>query len=361
MRYRKPDRSQTDKRGFKTKREADLFLASVTVSKATGEYIDPAGGRITVGMLAAGWLASKRVELKPSSYSALACAWGVYVQPRWGGVPVASIPPSMVADWIVQLQAGTAISTKKKTQPLAASTVIRAHGVLAGVLDRAVADRRLPVNPARGVPLPRKPRSKTDRHYLTHGQVELLAREARAHAVLVRFLAYSGLRWGEAIALRVGDVDLLRGKVHVRQNAPRVNGRYMLGTPKNHEARTVPVPAFLIVALRDQVRGRPLEEYVFGNGKTMVPVPTHRDGWFAHAKTRAHAADRQFPIALTLHDLRHTAASLAVSARANVKAVQRMLGHASAAMTLDVYADLFDDDLDLVAHGLDAARAAAFA
>ena len=58
---------------------------------------------------------------------------------------------------------------------------------------------------------------------------------------------------------------------------------------------------------------------------------------------------------MTDHDLRHTAASLAVSAGANVKAVQRMLGHASAAMTLDVYADLFDDDLDAVADALDAA------
>jgi integrase len=55
---------------------------------------------------------------------------------------------------------------------------------------------------------------------------------------------------------------------------------------------------------------------------------------------------------VTIHDLRHTAASLAVSAGANVKAVQRMLGHASAAMTLDVYADLFDDDLDAVAEAL---------
>lgn len=59
---------------------------------------------------------------------------------------------------------------------------------------------------------------------------------------------------------------------------------------------------------------------------------------------------------MTPHDLRHTAASLAVSAGANVKAVQRMLGHASAAMTLDTYADLFDDDLDAVAVGLDEAR-----
>src|SRR4030095_4914320 len=62
---------------------------------------------------------------------------------------------------------------------------------------------------------------------------------------------------------------------------------------------------------------------------------------------------------MTIHDLRHTAASLAVSAGANVKAVQRMLGHASAAMTLDVYSDLFDDDLDAVSDRLDQAVAAA--
>ena len=54
--------------------------------------------------------------------------------------------------------------------------------------------------------------------------------------------------------------------------------------------------------------------------------------------------DPDFPVSLTRHDPRNTAASLAVSAGANVKAVQRMPGHASAAMTLDVYADLFDDD-----------------
>ena len=60
---------------------------------------------------------------------------------------------------------------------------------------------------------------------------------------------------------------------------------------------------------------------------------------------------------LTPHELRHTAASLAVSAGANVKSIQRMLGHASAAMTLDVYSGLFDDDLDAVADRMDAAAA----
>jgi integrase len=72
----------------------------------------------------------------------------------------------------------------------------------------------------------------------------------------------------------------------------------------------------------------------------------------SRAVARCMTIDPTFP-RITIHDLRHTAASLAVSSGANVKAVQRMLGHASAATTLDVYADLFDDDLDAVAEALD--------
>jgi integrase len=75
---------------------------------------------------------------------------------------------------------------------------------------------------------------------------------------------------------------------------------------------------------------------------------------FALAVAACQESDESFP-SITPHDLRHTAASLAISAGANVKAVQRMLGHAKASMTLDVYADLFDTDLDAVAVELDAA------
>ena len=55
---------------------------------------------------------------------------------------------------------------------------------------------------------------------------------------------------------------------------------------------------------------------------------------------------------MTIHDLRHTAASLMVKSGANVKAIQRQLGHTAAAMTLDVYADLFDEDLDSVGESM---------
>jgi integrase len=90
---------------------------------------------------------------------------------------------------------------------------------------------------------------------------------------------------------------------------------------------------------------------IFGD-RAHLRRPHAEAGWFAKAVTESKVPR------VTPQDLRHTAASLAVSAGANVKAIQRMLGHASAAMTLDIYADLFDDDLEAVATALDKARIA---
>jgi len=235
-----------------------------------------------------------------------------------------------------------------------ATVVIRSFGVLAGIIDRAVKDRRLALNVARGVNLPRK--RKKPRNYLTHGEVQNLAHDAGPHRTLVLTLAYTGIRWGEAIGLRANSLDLVRRRVLVRENAVNVAGKIIPGTPKSHESRSVPFPDFLTELLREQCEGKSIDALVFGDGVTHLPTPTHGDGWFAGARNRAHEADPSFPLALTLHDLRHTAASLAISAGAIVKAVQRMLGHASAAMTLDTYADLFDDDLDAVAIALNNAR-----
>jgi integrase len=161
---------------------------------------------------------------------------------------------------------------------------------------------------------------------------------------------------GEAVGLRTNSVDLARRRILVRENAVNVAGTIIPGTPKSHESRSVPFPEFLTELLLERMDGKNLGDMVFGDGKKFLPTPKHSDGWFALARNRACAADSQFPSGLTIHDLRHTAASLAISAGANVKAVQRMLGHASAAMTLDTYADLFDDDLGAVAVALNHAR-----
>ena len=233
-----------------------------------------------------------------------------------------------------------------------ATTVIRAYGILASVLDVAVRDRRIPENPARGIKLPRKQPKR--RVYLTHAQVDQLASDA-TYPEVVCFLAYTGLPWGEATALRITDVDFSRRRVHVQENAVMVNGKVHTGTPKTHVTRSVPYPDFLDGALKLRAREKAPGLLLFGDGINHLRLPNSQDGWFAKAVKRARAKDSTFPV-VTPHDLRHTAASLAISAGANVKAVQRMLGHASAAMTLDTYADLFDDDLDYVADALSRAR-----
>jgi integrase len=358
VQYRTPEGRVTQRRGFTTKRAAGDFAATLRVSTMRGEYVEPAAGRVTVGDLGPGWLA-RRTHLKPSSRHVAEVAWRVHVEPRWARAKIADIRHSDVQAW-------TAEMTRQGGGPV---TVIRAFGVLAGILDDAAADRRLAVNPARGVKLPRK--VKREHRYLTDAQVWHLAAEAGPDkGTIVLVLAYCGLRWGELAGLHVADVDLTRRRLHVRRNAVNVGGRIEVGTPKTHERRSVPFPRFLVDPLAEACQGRGRDEIVFpaaGGGYSKSPgVST----WFSGAVERcitaadeARAAEREahpdrdpvtavFP-RITPHDLRHTAASLAVSAGANLKAVQKMLGHASAAMTLDTYADLFDKDADAVADAHD--------
>lgn len=96
VRYRKPDHSQTDKRGFRTKRDAELFLASVEMKKATGEYVDPATARATVGRLGSAWLAS-RSHVKASTAYVYESAWRLHVEPTWGNTMIGTIRHSEVA------------------------------------------------------------------------------------------------------------------------------------------------------------------------------------------------------------------------------------------------------------------------
>jgi len=119
----------------------------------------------------------------------------------------------------------------------------------------------------------------------------------------------------------------------------------------------VAFPKFLTEPLARQCEGKGRNDILFPAARGGYAKPPGASTWFSGAVDRCRQADPTFP-RVTAHDLRHTAASLAISAGANVKVVQRMLGHASAAMTLDVYSDLFESDMDLVADAHDERRAA---
>src|SRR4030088_2495711 len=84
VRYRTPDRMQTDKRGFRTKRDAETFAATVEVARVRGEYIPPTLGRITVGELGSAWLERRQGHMKPSGFRSYESAWRVHVEPTWG-------------------------------------------------------------------------------------------------------------------------------------------------------------------------------------------------------------------------------------------------------------------------------------
>ena len=114
--------------------------------------------------------------------------------------------------------------------------------------------------------------------------------------------------------------------------------------------RDVPIPRSLIDALVAQAAGKKPEDVLF-NSPSGEPI--RLANWRQRAWDPAVAAAGL--TGLTPHDLRHTAASLAIASGASVKHVQRMLGHKDAAMTLNVYASLFEDDMDDVSNRLDAA------
>ena len=333
-------------KSFARKVDAQTWLAAeVTVPMATGTYVAPGAGTQTIAEIYAAWSKSQS-HIAAKTAATRRSAWHSRVEDRWGGVAVADVKTSAVRGWVAAMNA----------DGLGVPGIENAFGLLRQVLNAAVEDARIPRNPCEGVKLPR--RVHADRGYLTHRQVSMLAGVVTRDAEVVRLLAYTGLRWGELAALRVQDFDMLRRRVNVSRSVTE-SGGLVWSTPKTHERRSVPFPASLADELSALMVGKGRDDLVFTDRRGGVLRNSNwRGRVFAPAVAVCQTADDSFP-SVTPHDLRHTAASLAISAGANVKAVQRMLGHAKASMTLDVYADLFDTDLDAVAVELDAAIKAA--
>jgi len=145
------------------------------------------------------------------------------------------------------------------------------------------------VNPARGVSLPRK--GKKEHVHLRHNQVATLSQNCGDKGSLVLTLAYTGLRWGEAVGLRVKDLDTARHRLNVRWNAVRVGGEIVIGTPKSHERRSVPFPEMLSALRTDAAESKQPDHLLFGNGTSLLRTPTTHDGWFVVGVLQAQKID----------------------------------------------------------------------
>lgn len=332
---------------FSRKVDAETYRDAAITRLNTGSYVTEKAGLVTV---AAVWEVYLSHQKKGKTKDRRVSAWNTWVSPKWGKRLIRDVTRSGVKTWIVEMG-------EKGAKP---ATIESAMEVLRGVLQVAVDDKRLAENAAKGHKLPA--RTKVNKGYLTHDQAWLLADTIDPrYRTLVLFLVYTGLRFGEAAALSVADLDMLRKLVHVRQQVSETSAGLVWTPTKGKQDRWVPLESFLLEPLAKLCEGKKRDDLVFTapRGGVLLLNTWRERTWNPTVETLTDADD-DFP-RVTPHDLRHTAASLAVQAGANIKALQAMLGHEDATETLNTYAELFSEDLEHVAKKLEGAVEAMFA
>lgn len=320
---------------FRRKTDAVLYERTQTEKLATGLWVTPSESSVTVGewinVWQQGWM-----SLKPSTITRYMGLIDNQVLPTWRLKPLTAVAPSEVRAWAAKLVTTSSVSTARN-----------ALGLLRQSLDAAVAEGHLARNPADKVRLPKLARSEPAP--LTHAQLWNLVKAVRDERdkVLLLVLGYSGMRWSEVVALRIGGVKDGGRRLRLSEAAVQVGGRIEVGTLKDHEARTVVLPQIVADRLKKWIRGRNADALVFASSRGTY---LHNQNWRRDVLTPA--AD-SLGLTITPHNLRDTAATLAIAAGASVTAVARMLGHENPATTLKYYAGYFPDDLESIADRLD--------
>lgn len=343
--------------------DAEAFRAAMEDDVRRGRYMNPADSRCRFKDVADMWLRSKD-NVSEGVRARYECELRAYVNPKWSDTPIGAISLDDVAQWVVELSTGSYPANlrhghqPKPLSPRSVKSIVKV--VFAGVLDYAVKVKYLTDDPARDVAIPKT--EYRDLVFLDIHEIETLADAAEmvgrpVDALIIRFQSYVGTRINEAFALQVGDLDLKNRKARIRRTWKNGATAQRLGPPKSGRPRTVAIPQFLIQPLQEQVKGQPETAYVFRavKGGHINDHNWRRKVWHP-AVERAHLQDVE---GLTPHSLRHSYAAIAIKAGADVKILQRQMGHASASLTLDVYGFLFPECLEQVAGAVDAERTAA--
>lgn len=346
-RYMTPD-GQERSRTFERKVDAERYVASVETDKVRGAWVDPRLSKTTFGEWAASWR-STVVHLKPKTREGYDSLLATHILPEFAHTPLAAITTVKVKGWIAELT----------RSGLSSSRVRQSYQLFSMVLKAAVESEYLAKTPCVGVRIPRV--TKREAEILTEEQIEAVAAaiDQPEHRTLIYVLAYGGLRWGEACALRRRRCDLLRSRIEVVESLAELSGHFEFGETKTYARRWVRLPRFVsdMVALhlRDSVADDP-DALVF-TSETGTPI---RNSNFGRRVWHPALEAAGLPATVRVHDLRHSCASLLIRQGASIKAVQQQLGHSTPMVTLNVYAHLFNDDLDRLYEGLDAPPAERF-
>ncbi|EHN78538.1 hypothetical protein SMCF_1929 [Streptomyces coelicoflavus ZG0656] len=349
------------KRLYARKPDAQRYAAEIKGDMDAGRYVDPGSGRTTFREVGERWRAVAAVDQRPSTRNNVERALRNHVYPAFGDREIASIRRSDIEQWV-----------SGKAAELAPSSLETVYAVLRSVTGWAtgeylVTDPCAARTRATRIRLPRREhREIVPLSTVQLGALLEAAPDRYRCALLVA--AGSGLRQGELFALEPEHVR--PGEITVVQQVTVQSGeRPVIAPPKSSSSRrTVPVPEALTEAVQRHLKAFPARVHrmpdttgrkagerdvrlLFG---TASGTPVQRGPWsraFGRTVRRANVllAERGQSLiqaGTTLHDLRHLFASLLIRSGENVKIVQRRLGHASAAVTLEVYAHLFPDDDD---------------
>jgi integrase len=246
---------------------------------------------------------------------------------------------------------------------LSARTVRYTHAVLSSALKQAVKWRMLSQNPASYVDLPRL--KKTEMKAFSPEEAERFLKAASEDRLgtLFEFALTTGMRPGEYLALQWKDVDLRAGTATVRRAlVRRKNGSWMFEEPKTAQSRrTIPLPPSVVASLAQHKRQQAEERLAKG------PAYKNRDLVFASSTgqllDQINLSRRHFKPTLKvagllttfrIYDLRHSCATLLLAAGENPKVVSERLGHASVALTLDIYSHVLPSMQQQAAERLEA-------
>lgn len=260
-------------------------------------------------------------------------------------------------------------------QGLSPATISHTHVFMKQVMSKAKKRGDVVENPFDDVDAPKrvaKPINALDKDGIKKLNAALdIYTDDAAFVLAVRLALMTGMRQGEICALRWKDIDLERNEIHVAYALKRVRGTYVLGSPKTQKSsRIIPVGPMLAAELAEHLEKSKLacaqldtpwldDNYVVGS-----PI----DGSFfnAHILSRKwHIFSRMIGLTGTqnegvrFHDLRHTFATHAIASGQDVKTVSVILGHANAAMTLNIYSDALEDSKRQSMDALDSILSAA--
>jgi integrase len=287
-------------------------------------------------------------NLKPKSKEAMDSIWRFHIEPKFGSWQVSKVTSAEIRKWVSSAVEGPDSYTSS-------GRIKRALEQLSRILDFAVDSNYLQKNQARGssgkilkVSIPKTDISRPTCS-LTSDELIKLAKACGKFEGLILLAGIMGLRWAELVGLQVQDIDLKSRNLMVCRSLSELSGRFHETTTKTGSTRSLVIPEVLVPYLEKQLVGKKPSDLVFANRSGQ---PLHNANFkqrVYHPALKASGLPR-----ITFHDLRHTAASIALQGGVKLLQVSEMLGHADKALTLRRYSHLLPEEQKKTAVILDA-------